>query len=238
MSKTNSNVAKQFALRTPWSALVLALVAALTMFGSACKGGKSGGGTGSAASTSSTLAAPANLQATPLSASQVQLRWVDQAIGETGFQIESATQAGAQFAPLATVAPNTTLHVIDQLSASTTYLFRIRAYDNSVWSQYSNQTSATTLAFGAPVVGGPAQSLPARSWSAAPSITYNHLRSVHGLAANYVMAVGLQGTFLHFNGTQWSTGNTTSFMSDLHDVWGSAATSLYAVGANGMAFHA
>jgi hypothetical protein len=87
--------------------------------------------------------APANLMAGAVSTSQINLTWTDTATNETGFKIERSTN-GTNFAQIATVGSNVTSFASTNLSASTTYSYRVRASNGAGDSGYSNTASATT----------------------------------------------------------------------------------------------
>lgn len=92
-------------------------------------------------------AAPANLTATAASSSQVNLSWIDSDSSEQGFKIERCTGAGcSDFAQVATVAANVTSYANTGLLASTSYSYRVRAYNGAGDSDYSNTAEATTPA--------------------------------------------------------------------------------------------
>lgn len=92
-------------------------------------------------------AAPSGLSATAVSSNQVNLAWTDNASTETGFSIERSTD-GVNFAQIATTGANTTSYPDTGLSAATTYHYRIRAFNGSGNSGYSNSASATTQSGG------------------------------------------------------------------------------------------
>jgi hypothetical protein len=94
-------------------------------------------------------AAPTGLGATAVSATRVDLAWTDQSSDEQGFAIERAT-GGGSFGPIATVAANQVTFGDTTVSGSTGYSYRVRAYNGSVYSAYSNVASVTTPA-GSPV---------------------------------------------------------------------------------------
>lgn len=94
-------------------------------------------------------AEPSNLTATAISATQIDLTWIDHATNEDGFKIERCTGSG-NFAQIATVGANVTSYSDKGLSASTTYRYRVSAYNAPGASGFSNEADATTPA--APVV--------------------------------------------------------------------------------------
>jgi subtilisin family serine protease len=95
------------------------------------------------ASTGGAPAAPTSLVATATSSSKVNLTWTDNATDEGGFKLERSTD-GVNFVQAATLTPNTTAFTNINLNASTTYHFRIRAYQGTNHSPFSNVAVATT----------------------------------------------------------------------------------------------
>ncbi len=100
-----------------------------------------------AAATAPGFAAPGDLTAVTLSASQIELSWRDDTDDEIQFQIEGKT-GEEPFALIATVPADTETTVIGGLAMETTYTFRARALGPEGFSAYSNEADATT--FGAP----------------------------------------------------------------------------------------
>jgi hypothetical protein len=91
-------------------------------------------------------AAPSGLSATAISSSQINLAWTDNASNEDGFKIERCQGAGcSSFAEIGTVGANVTTFPSTGLTASTSYSYRVRAYNAGGNSAYSNTASATTL---------------------------------------------------------------------------------------------
>jgi subtilisin family serine protease len=91
--------------------------------------------------------APSSLTATATSSSQINLTWTDSDNTETGFNIERCTGIGcSDFAQIATVAANVTSYSNTSLTASTSYSYRVRAYNTAGDSDYSNIASAVTQA--------------------------------------------------------------------------------------------
>jgi hypothetical protein len=92
-------------------------------------------------------AAPANLIATSVSSSQINLTWTDSDNTETGFKVERCTGAGcSDFAQIATVGANVIIYSDTGLTASTGYTYRVSAYNAAGNSDYSNSASAVTQA--------------------------------------------------------------------------------------------
>jgi calcineurin-like phosphoesterase family protein/purple acid phosphatase-like protein/fibronectin type III domain protein len=92
-------------------------------------------------------AAPSNLAATAASASRINLTWQDNANNESGFRIERCQgSACTNFAQIATAPADATTHADTSLAASTTYRYRVVAYNTGGASSYSNVADATTNA--------------------------------------------------------------------------------------------
>jgi hypothetical protein len=89
--------------------------------------------------------APSGLTATAVSSSQINLAWTDNSINEDGFKIERCQNAGCvNFAQVAQVGANVTTYNDTGLTASTTYGYRVRAFNSGGDSAYSNTAEATT----------------------------------------------------------------------------------------------
>ena len=97
-----------------------------------------------AATTQGPPAAPSNLSATPVTSSRINLAWTDNATTEGGYTIERSTD-GVTFAQVATAPVNATTYSFTNLIANTTFSYRVRAYEGSNYSAYSNVATATTL---------------------------------------------------------------------------------------------
>ncbi|MCM3873211.1 MAG: PA14 domain-containing protein [Pyrinomonadaceae bacterium] len=96
---------------------------------------------------------PANLTATAGSSSQINLTWSDTANNETGFRVERKQDVSGTYAEVATVGPNVTSYSDTGLAASTTYYYRVRAYNAIGNSAFSNEANATTPATTPPANG-------------------------------------------------------------------------------------
>ncbi len=90
-----------------------------------------------------TVAAPTNLIATAASKTKIKLAWTDNSNNEQGFKIERSTD-GVNFSQIATVTVNVKTYTNTGLSKNKKYWYRVRAYNGTTNSAYSNVASATT----------------------------------------------------------------------------------------------
>lgn len=88
--------------------------------------------------------APSALAATAISATQINLTWVDNAVDETGFELERSTD-GLKFVKITDLAANVKTYSNTGLTPSTKYWFRILAKNAAGKSAYSNIANATTF---------------------------------------------------------------------------------------------
>ncbi len=86
---------------------------------------------------------PTGLSATAVSESQIDLAWSHSGNDETGFRVERSDD-GVSFSQIATTGANQTSYSDTGLPASSTRYYRVRAYNESGNSGYSNTASATT----------------------------------------------------------------------------------------------
>jgi VCBS repeat-containing protein len=104
---------------------------------------------------SSVPAAPTSLTASAISASQINLTWVDKSNNETGFIIQRKTGANGTWAKVATAGANATTYQDSGLSAGKTYYYRVRSTNSVGSSTFCAAVSATTLPTNrAPVAAG------------------------------------------------------------------------------------
>ncbi len=88
--------------------------------------------------------APTNLKATVLGATKIYLTWDDNAIAKLGYRIQRSDLTSTQYSQIAIV---TTKEYTDKnLSASTTYSYRVQSFTSTSESNWSNPVNVTTLA--------------------------------------------------------------------------------------------
>ncbi len=99
-------------------------------------GSKSGGGP-------VVPAAPGSLSASA-SGTTINLSWADNSNNEDGFRLERKTGSTGTYAQIAQLPAGQTSYSNTGLQASTTYFYRIRAFNTAGNSGYSNEALATT----------------------------------------------------------------------------------------------
>jgi subtilisin family serine protease len=100
------------------------------------------------------LLPPSGLSATAPSSSRITLSWTDNATGEDGYRVERKTGTGA-FAQIAELPANAGSYTDSGLSASTSYTYRVRAFNSiPADSLYSSEATATTSAGGSGATTG------------------------------------------------------------------------------------
>jgi VCBS repeat-containing protein len=88
-------------------------------------------------------AAPSDLTATAISVSQINLFWADNATDEDGFYIERS-EDNSTWILVDTSGADVTTYTDPTVFPSTTYYYRIQAYNGSGSSHYSNTAAVTT----------------------------------------------------------------------------------------------
>lgn len=89
-------------------------------------------------------ATPDPLFASALSNSEIRLNWTDNSANEQGFIIEKMEEGGG-FTEIANLDANVSSYIETGLQSSTTYTYRILAYNDEGNSNYSNEVSVVTF---------------------------------------------------------------------------------------------
>ncbi len=85
--------------------------------------------------------APTNLNAILLSDSEIQIDWDDNCSFETGYAIERR-DSGSSFVQIAQVSTNITSYIDSGLTYGLNYIYRVRAFTDLNFSDYSNEYGA------------------------------------------------------------------------------------------------
>ncbi|HEY3309491.1 MAG TPA: DUF2341 domain-containing protein [Desulfuromonadaceae bacterium] len=89
---------------------------------------------------------PGNVTATPVNTTQINLAWLDNTTGETGFRIFRCTGAGCiNFTEIGSVLENVVTYSDTTVAAGTSYSYKILSYKTADWqSAFSLSASAIT----------------------------------------------------------------------------------------------
>jgi hypothetical protein len=75
---------------------------------------------------------------------QLAATWQTSSIDELGFSVERSTSETGEFVEVGTTGPGIITYVDATVEDATTYCYRIRAFDATAYSDYSNVACATT----------------------------------------------------------------------------------------------
>src|SRR5512139_3066708 len=81
---------------------------------------------------------------TKAEAASLRLNWGDNSTNESGFKIERKTGTAGTYAQIGTVGVGITSYTDSSLTDGTTYCYRVRAYNSSSDSPYSNEACVAT----------------------------------------------------------------------------------------------
>ena len=78
-----------------------------------------------------------------VSAASLQVSWTDNSDDEDGFSIERKLDPNGTYVVIATVGPNVTFYSDSSLANSTTYCYRVNAFNSAGNSAYTNEACGT-----------------------------------------------------------------------------------------------
>src|SRR5262245_18369799 len=103
---------------------------------------------------------------------QLTATWIDSSNNELGFSIERSTGTTGTFAEIGRTGAGITAYADASAADSTTYCYRVRAYDTTTYSNYSNVACATTAsALSLEVVSGTGAVISSGTFASGTTVT-------------------------------------------------------------------
>ena len=93
-----------------------------------------------------TLQPPTGLRATTISSSRIDLEWRDNTSNERGFVVQRRPEGVTYWVQVATTPANATTYFDSRVVPLTTWHFRVRAFNDTASSAFSNEATAKTPA--------------------------------------------------------------------------------------------
>jgi PKD repeat protein len=141
--------------------------------------------------------APGSLTAAAVSASQINLSWIDQSSDEAGFIVERSSD-GVTWGSIGSAGANVQSYVNTGLQPGTTYYYRVKAFNSEGQSVPSNTVLATTALPPAMHVGDldGSRSVTKKSWTAKVTILVQDAaeRPVAGAVVSGSWGIGAAGS--------------------------------------------
>jgi len=164
-------------------------------------GGYSAFSNQASATTAQVPNAPSGLTATAVSSSRIDLAWTDNSNNESGFSIERRTSSGS-FTQIAQVGSNTRTFSNTSLPSETQFFYRVRAFNSTGNSAYSNEADATTLS--------------------APPVAPSNLTATANSSSQITLTWTQSGTYTHFiverqSGRSWIVLNNNITLTSYVD---------------------
>jgi hypothetical protein len=110
-------------------------------------------------------AAPGSLSSSSQTTSSISLKWTDNSTNESSFKVYRSLSATEGFSEVGSTAANVTSFTDNNLQTGITYYYRLRAYNNAGYSDYSSTLAVATLSLQIPA---------APSGLVATSVNYNN----------------------------------------------------------------
>ena len=174
-------------------------------------------------------ASPDSVTVTAVSGSQINLAWLDRSNGETGYKIEQSTSANGPWTSVGNTAANITAYTITGVFAgSTTYYFRVTAY-NGTGNSDPSLTSVTTA--GWPNVPTDLTATTASTsqinltWSPSSGATSYVIERSLGASNSWAQIGIVAGDITHYYDSGLSDGTTYSYRVRATNSLGASANS-------------
>ena len=100
---------------------------------------------GTIVTSTTSISPPSGLTATSVNTTRIDLSWVDNASNETGYQVQRSSNGTTWSTIAGTLPANSTTYSDASAAPGSTYYYRVRAFNDSTNSDYSNQATATTV---------------------------------------------------------------------------------------------
>jgi hypothetical protein len=167
-----------------------------------------------------TFYAPTSLQTTGITASQIQLKWVNNTPGAaTGFEVWRSATPTDGFSLLATVGGTATTYTDGGLTAGASYFYEVRAIAGARKSPFSNIAGGSTVAYTVAVQMNDGSQSPAQGgvWNSINTLIYpGYLLSnmINTQSQATGINLGMLTSFTGYNIVGTTTGNNSGVYPD------------------------
>jgi fibronectin type 3 domain-containing protein len=185
-----------------------------------------------AAGHESALSSSASATTQDLEAGSLYLTWTDNSLDEAGFKIERKQGESGTFAQITTIGADITSYIDSGLVDETTYCYRVRAFNGSLDTAYSNESCGTTKLNATPgvFVVSPSTGLSASGDADSPfspsSKSYT-LTNTGGTTINYTISKGQSWVSLSQTSGSLAPGESTSVTVSINSNANSLAANTY-----------
>jgi hypothetical protein len=167
-----------------------------------------------------TFYAPTSLQTTGITASQIQLNWVNNTPGAaTGFEVWRSSTPTGPFNLLATVGGTTTTYTDGGLTAGSSFFYEVRAVAGTRQSPFSNIAGGSTVAYTVQVQMNDGSQSPAQGgvWNSINTLIYpGYLlpNMINTQSQPTGINLGMLTSFTGYNIVGTTTGNNSGIYPD------------------------